>query len=145
MLGMRFPFYEYGNSYRFSGFWFIEAGWLIFWSHLVHCNDVRMRAMASQITGVSIVCSTPCAGANQMKHQSTSSLAFVRGIHRWPETRKMFPFDDVRNHVINVHDQKGWQTNNMSIGDMDGTSFIHSRTWLHGGENPCTISINDMI
>ena len=38
-----------------------------------------------------------------MKKQSSASLAFVRGIHRWPVgsphkwpvTRKMFPFDDV--------------------------------------------------
>ena len=37
------------------------------------------------------------------KHQSPASLAFVRGIHwgpvnsphKWPVTRKMFPFDDV--------------------------------------------------
>ena len=37
------------------------------------------------------------------KHQSSASLAFVRGIHRgqvnsphkWPVTRKMFPLDDV--------------------------------------------------
>ena len=37
------------------------------------------------------------------KHQSSASLAFVGGIHRWPVnsphkgpvTRKMFPFDDV--------------------------------------------------
>ena len=41
--------------------------------------------------------------AHQRKHQSSASLAFVRGIHRrpvnsphkWPVTRKMFPFDDV--------------------------------------------------
>ena len=40
---------------------------------------------------------------DQRKHQSSASLAFVRGIHRgpvnsphkWPVTRKMFPFDDV--------------------------------------------------
>ena len=39
-------------------------------------------------------------------HQSSASLAFVRGIHRWPVnsphkwpvTRKMFPFDDVIMH-----------------------------------------------
>ena len=61
-----------------------------------------MSAMVSQITGVSIVCSTVCSGAHQRKHQSSASLAFVRGIHRWPVnsphkrpvTRKMFPFDD---------------------------------------------------
>ena len=42
-------------------------------------------------------------GADQRKHQSSASLAFVRGIHRWPVnsqhkgpvTRKMFPYDDV--------------------------------------------------
>ena len=41
--------------------------------------------------------------ADQRKHQSSASLVFVRGIHRWPVnsphkwpvTRKMFPFDDV--------------------------------------------------
>ena len=47
-------------------------------------SDVIMRAIASQITGVSIVCSTVCSGADQRKHQSSASLAFVRGIHQWP-------------------------------------------------------------
>ena len=64
-----------------------------------HYNDVITSAMASQITGVSIVYSTVCI----KKNQSSASLVFVRGIHRWlvdssykgPLTRKMFPFDDV--------------------------------------------------
>ena len=68
-----------------------------------HYSDVIMGGMASQITGVSIVNSTVCSGANQRKHQSSASLAFVRGSHRLsvnsphkgPVTRKMFPFDDV--------------------------------------------------
>ena len=42
-------------------------------------------------------------GADQRKHQSSTSPAFVRDINRWPVnsphkgkvTRKMFPFDDV--------------------------------------------------
>ena len=38
--------------------------------------------MASLITGVSSVSSTVCSGTNQRKHQSSASLAFVRGI-RW--------------------------------------------------------------
>ena len=67
-----------------------------------HYNGVIMGAMASQITGVSIY-STDCSDADQRKHQSSASLAFVRGIHRWsvnsphkePVTRKMLPFDDV--------------------------------------------------
>ena len=43
-----------------------------------------MSAMASQTTGGSIICSVVCSGADQSKHQSSSLLAFVRGIHRWP-------------------------------------------------------------
>ena len=62
-----------------------------------------MSAMASQITSVSIVYSTACSGTDQRKHQSSASLAFLGGIHRWPVnsphkwpiTRKMFPLDDV--------------------------------------------------
>ena len=62
-----------------------------------------MGAMASQITSLTIVYSTVNSGADQRKHQSSASLAFVRGIHWWtvysphkgPVTRKMFLFDDV--------------------------------------------------
>ena len=68
-----------------------------------HYNYVIMGAMASQITDVSIVYSTVWSGADQRKYQSSASLDFVSGIHRWPVnsphkgpvTRKMFPFDDV--------------------------------------------------
>ena len=69
----------------------------------VHYNDVIMGAIASRITSFTIVYSTVYSDADQRKHQSSASLAFVRGIHRgpvnsphkWPVTRKMFPFDDV--------------------------------------------------
>ena len=56
-----------------------------------------MIAMAYQITGVSIVCSIVCAGADQRKHQSSASLAFVWVVspHKGPVTRKMFQLDDV--------------------------------------------------
>ena len=62
-----------------------------------------MGTMASQITSLTIVYSTVYSEADQRKHQSSASLAFVWGIHRgpvnsphkWPVTRKMFPFDDV--------------------------------------------------
>ena len=52
----------------------------VFWGTLQWCH---ISAMASQITGVLIVYSTVCSGADQRKHQSSASLAFVRGIHRW--------------------------------------------------------------
>ena len=47
-------------------------------------SDIILSAMASQITGISIVCSTVCSCADQRKHQSSAALASVRGIHRWP-------------------------------------------------------------
>ena len=56
-----------------------------------HYSDVIMSAMASQITGVTIVDSTVCSGADQRKHQSSASLAFVRGNDRW------FPAQRTRN------------------------------------------------
>ena len=68
-----------------------------------HYCDVIMSQTASQITSLTIVYSIVDSGTDQRKHQSSASLAFVRGIHRgpvnsphkWPVTRKMFPFDDV--------------------------------------------------
>ena len=62
-----------------------------------------MSVMASQITGILIVCSAVCSGAHHRKHQSFAPLAFVRTIHLWlldcphkgPVTWKKFPFDDV--------------------------------------------------
>ena len=66
---------------------------------VIQCNALPM----TRITSLTIVYSTVYLNADQRKHQSSASLAFVRGIHRgpvnsphkWPVTRKMFPFDDV--------------------------------------------------
>ena len=49
-----------------------------------HYNDNIMSVMASQITSVSIVCLSVCSSRDQRKHQSSVSLAIVRGIHQWP-------------------------------------------------------------
>ena len=64
-----------------------------------------MGAMASQITSLTIVYSVIYTGADQRKHQSSVSLAFVRGIHRWPVTQKIFPFNDVimNNPEVIIH------------------------------------------
>ena len=80
-----------------------------------HHNDVIMGAIGSQITSLTIVFSTVYSDADERKHQSSASLAFVRGIHRspvnsphkWPVTRNMFPFDDVI--TINSHSSVCWQ------------------------------------
>ena len=68
-----------------------------------HYDDVIMDAIESLITSLTIVYSTVYSDADQRKHQSSASLAFVWGIHRgpvnsphkWPVTRKMLPLDDV--------------------------------------------------
>ena len=65
--------------------------------------DVIIGEVASQITSLTIVYSTVYSYTDQRKHQSSASLAFVRGIHRgpvnsphkWPVTRKIVQFDDV--------------------------------------------------
>ena len=77
----------------------------------------------SQITSLTIVSSTIDSDADQRKHQSSASLAFVRGIHRgamnsshkWPVTRNFFSIwwrhhdndcrghGDAKNPRINIH------------------------------------------
>ena len=78
-----------------------------------HYIDVTMGPMVSQITSLGIVYSTVYSGADERKHQSSASLAFVRRIHRGPVnsphkrpvTRRMFSFDD----VIMICTLKAWQ------------------------------------
>ena len=73
------------------------------WPVQSNYSDVIMGGMAFQITSATSVYSSVYSGEDQRKHQSSASLAFVRGIHRspvnsphkWLVTRKMFPFDDV--------------------------------------------------
>ena len=70
---------------------------------IVQYNDVVMGTIAFQINSLAIFNSTVYSDAYQRKHQSSASLAFMRGIHlgqvksphKWTVTRKMFPFHDV--------------------------------------------------
>ena len=82
-------------------------GWvderMVSWILDIHYIDVIMGAIASQITPASSLFTQV---ADQRKHQSSASLAFVRGLqwspvnspHKWHVTWKMFPFDDVIMH-----------------------------------------------
>ena len=89
-----------------------NTGWILsdHWStssfdgvYTTHYGDVKMGAIASQITSFTNVYRIVYPDADQRKHQSSASLAFMRGNHRgpvksphkWPVTRKMFPFDYV--------------------------------------------------
>ena len=108
--------------------------WYFVWHVLYdrHYGDVIMDAIASRITSLTIVYSTVYSDADQRKQQSSASLAFLRGIHRgpansshkWPVTRKMFPFDDV------IMDLKTWSLSLKSELHLNGQymrSLIH---WL---------------
>ena len=95
-----------------------------------------MSTIASQITSLTIVYSTVYSGADQSKHQSSASLAFVWGIHRgpvnsphkWPVTRKMFPFDDV------IMSSMGWAPVECISGDYCPASLVYV-IWI-GAEKP---------
>ena len=73
-----------------------------------------MGTIASLITSLMIVYSPIYSDADQSKHQSSASLAFVRRIHRGPVnsphklpvTREMFPFDDVIMKLLLCECQK---------------------------------------
>ena len=77
--------------------WQLEKNQVVF-----HYNEVIMGLMVSQITSLTIVYSAVYSGIDKRK-QSSASLAFVRGIHRWPVNslhkgpvmQKMFPFHNV--------------------------------------------------
>ena len=88
-----------------------------------------MGAIASQITSLTVVYSTVYSDADQIKHGSSASLAFVWGIHRgpvnsphkWPVTRNMFPLDDVimRTNARLVKGVWIWINN-----------YIHGEQWV---------------
>ena len=69
--------------------------------HACECSTLPWRH--NEHDGVTNHQRLDCLNADQRKHQSSASLASVRGIHRrpvnsphkGPVTRKMFPFDDV--------------------------------------------------
>ena len=93
----KFPQVRFVNPFVFN----FQVGYICVSTS--HYNDVIMGAIASQITSLTIIYSTVYSDADQRKHQSSASLAFVREFHRgpvnsphkWPVTRKMFSFDDV--------------------------------------------------
>ena len=100
----------------------------------IHYNYVTMSATASQITSLTIVYSTVYWGAYQRKALSSASLAFVRGIRRWPVnaphkgpvTRKMFPFDDVIMNLL-IQSQRSDTFSTSFMGQHDKMTIL-----LHG-------------
>ena len=94
-----------GQSWHIMAFMIFCLAWA---GGCKHYSDIIMDTMASEITSLTIVFSIVYSGTGQRKHQSSASLAFVWGIHRWPVnsphkwpvTRKMFLFEDVIMSLI---------------------------------------------
>ena len=103
-----------------------------------HYGDIIMGAIASQITSLTIVYSTVYSDADQRKHQSSASLAFVRGIHRgpvnsphkWPVTRKMFPFEDVIMGISDRLDETFVEVANETAGPYVLCDYIKNGSML---------------
>ena len=84
----------------------ISCNWLV--SYKGYQGPDLIITMTSQITNLTIVYSIVYSDADQRKHQSSASLAFVWGIHwgpvnfphKWPVTWKIFPFHDVIMMII---------------------------------------------
>ena len=85
--------------------------WKGWHSSLQWRHNERLRSPASRLFTQPFI-----RGPDQRKHQSSASLAFVRGIHLWPVnhphkgpvTRKMFPFDDVNMLFYRIqYDKRG--------------------------------------
>ena len=99
-----FPYVSLGIKFWMYGLHLlVDSSFPLPVDYLFHYSDVIMSAMASQITSVSIICSTIGSGVDRRKHHSSGSLAFVQGnhrrpvnsLHKGPVTRKMFPFGNV--------------------------------------------------
>ena len=83
-LGPSIPYIPLGvyHTGRFNAMRPIQT--IVMHAQSIHYDGIIMSTVAYLITGVSIICSTVCSGADQRKHQSSTSLVCVRGIHRWP-------------------------------------------------------------
>ena len=129
----------------------------------LHYGDVIMGATASLITSLTSVYSTVYSDADLRKHQSSASLAFVQGIHRgpvnsphkWPVTRKMFPFDDVVMYHAHVY-RSPWSISIYLIGfpfwrkelnysdtssKQLSTVFAFRNTHMDGATQACSLTI----
>ena len=119
-----------------------------------------MSILPSQITSLAIVYSTVYSGGDQRKHQSSMSMAFVRGIYHWPVnsghkgpvTPKMFPFDDevmFSDYITPMPVKQPWRmwvinhmtelvlapyqnkTRKQSTNCMEYTVYFFSNTMIH--------------
>ena len=97
-----------------------------------------MGTIASQITSLTSFYSTVYSNADQRKHQSSASLAFVHGIHRgpvnsshkWAVTRKMFHL--MTSSCANFSHTSGSETMNQNRDEIfkNYDPVQHSKTFI---------------
>ena len=129
------------------------VGILELWRPVIfmHYNDVIMGEMTSQITSLTVVYSTVYSDADQRKHQISASLAFMRGIHRWPvnsphkwpATREMFPFDDVIIEKSALHRTEMVYFCLHAVHMIYSRGLIQSLAWInfqHDVANPVAVT-----
>ena len=93
-----------------------------------HNSDVKMGVMASQINSFTTVYSTVYSGVDQRKHQSFASLAFARGIHRWP-VNSPHKWPVTRNLNVPIW----WRHHDTSIRrmrDLDINIMVFALRWI---------------
>ena len=119
---MIFPYFQVSYPrWHVELFWISEGLATTIYSVTKFCTHwpsgkvtiISLQRRHSEHDGVSNVYSTVCPGAYQRQHQSSASLAFVRGIHRYqspvnsprkgPITREMFSFYDVIMRMTSWH------------------------------------------
>ena len=113
--------------------WFVRCYCNLRWITF-HYDDVKMGAMASQITSLTIVYSTVYSGADQSKHHSSASLAFGWGINRGPVNT---PHSNAENVSIwwRHHESRFWVASwavplQLSSGERQRTSLKESKLWF---------------
>ena len=86
----------------------VVARWTWLTTDALHYSDVILGAMASKITGLTIVYLTVYSGKDQRKHQCSASLACVRGIHQRSASNAENVFIWWRHHDDLVNGTKCW-------------------------------------
>ena len=116
-----------------------------------HYNAVIMSAMTSQNHRRLHHLLYDGSDADPRKHQTSASLAFVRGIHRWPVNsqhkrpveRKMLPFDDVIMQSISQF-QLWWSRGYWGYASKPPQPFIviwFGKTHKYHCEKMCPLSL----
>ena len=108
-------------------------------------NDVIMTTIASQITSLVVVYSIVYSDADETKHQSSASLAFVRGINRdrWiPRTKGQLRGKCFRLMTSSCITRIAWRSH--CLKSLTSCTFLtnslkHFMVWCSTQDTLCTL------